>query len=245
MYYQKGHAIILLEQSKGDDILSLSGGQLAGGNTTTKRADEDYYATDPQAVLKIIKELTIETGIICTKSFEAILEPCVGEGHIVDGLQLFANYLWEQEFNQSKSNRIPMRGSNTITALDIVDRGYPNTIVTDFLKWQTDKKFGLIITNPPYYCAKDFIEKSMGLLEPDGTICMYLKLQFLEGKNRKYLFDKYPPKYIYVMRNRTPTWKNGNPVNPDTGKKWAETICFAWFVWQKNSKAEPIIRWLD
>ena len=227
--------------------MSLSGSQLAGGNTTTKRADEDYYATDPQAVFKIIKELTINTGVICTECFANILEPCVGEGHIIDGLQLFVDYLWKDTPDEEKVNvnYVPIKDSSYVTALDIVDRGYPNTIVTDFTTWQTDKKFGLIITNPPYSCAKEFIEKGIELLESDGVMCMYLKLQFLEGKSRKELFDKYPPKYIYVMRNRTPTWKNGNPVNPDTGKKWAETICFAWFIWQKDSKTEPIIRWLD
>lgn len=222
--------------------MSLSGGQLAGGNTATKRADEDYYATDPQAVYKIVEELTLKTRVVSWEHLKNVLEPCVGEGHIIDGLQLWVNNL-----NLFRKNRLKMnyKDTNFITALDIVDRGYPNTIVTDFLKWQTDKKFGLIITNPPYSCAKEFVEKGMGLLESDGIMCMYLKLQFLEGKNRRALFTKYPPKYIYVMRNRTPTWKNGNPVNPSTGKKWATTMCHAWFVWQKDSKTEPIVRWLD
>ena len=31
------------------------------------------------------------------------------------------------------------------------------------------------------------------------------------------------------------TWKNGLEKNPDTGKKWAETIAFAWFIWVKGS----------
>lgn len=221
--------------------MSLSGGQLAGGNTATKRADEDYYATDPEAVYKIVEELT-KANIISQHHLTNILEPCVGEGHIEEGLQLWINGF--NSFNRGKL-QFYYKETNFITALDIVDRGYPNTIITDFLKWQTNKRFGLIITNPPYSCAKEFVEKGMGLLESDGIMCMYLKLQFLEGKSRKELFDKYPPKYIYVMRNRTPTWKNGDPVNPDTGKKWATTMCHAWFVWQKDSKTEPIVRWLD
>lgn len=208
--------------------MSLSGGQLAGGNTTTKRADEDYYATDPQAVIKIMKRLS-DIGVIYNHRIESILEPCVGAGHIIEGLKPF----------------IPYGDTTRITAVDIVNRGYPNTIVADYAQWQTDKKFSFIISNPPYSCAKEFIYKSMELLDSYGVLLFYLKLQFLEGKGRKELFEKYPPEYIYVMRNRTPTWKNGSPVNPDTGKKWAETICFAWFVWEKNIKTEPVIRWLD
>ena len=66
----------------------------------------------------------------------------------------------------------------------------------------------------------------------------------LEGKARRNLFEKYPPKYIYVFRNRMATWNNGNEVDPNTGKRWATTMCHAWFIWEKGSKTEPIIRWL-
>lgn len=30
--------------------MSLSGGQLAGGNSTTEKAENDFYATDPRTV---------------------------------------------------------------------------------------------------------------------------------------------------------------------------------------------------
>lgn len=43
-------------------------------------------------------------------------------------------------------------------------------------------------------------------------------------------------------------WQRGRmdlKKNPDTGKKWAETICFAWFIWVKGSTTEPVIRWID
>jgi len=127
--------------------------------------------------------------------------------------------------------------------VDLVDRGYPNTIVTDFLKWDTDKRFDGIITNPPYSLAKEFVEKGMELLRDDGQMLMFLKIQFLEGLKRKELFEKYPPKYIYVFRNRMATWNNGKSLD-DNGKRWATTMCHAWFIWEKGSKTEPIIRWL-
>lgn len=78
----------------------------------------------------------------------------------------------------------------------------------------------------------------------NGQMAMFLKIQFLEGAKRKELFEKYPPKYIYVFRNRMATWNNGEPLDPN-GKRWATTMCHAWFVWEKGSTTEPIIRWLD
>lgn len=198
--------------------MSLQGGKIAGGNPETKRADLDYYATNPVAVEMLLNNHHFN-------SRQTILEPCVGGGHI-------ANYI-------SSIYR-----SSDITGIDLAYRGYKDTIVADYLTYETDKKYDLIITNPPFSQAQEFIEKSIDLINDSGSVAMFLKLNFLEGVKRKEFFEKHPPKYIYVFRKRMATWKNGNPINPETNKKWSETICFAWFIWEKNSKTEPIIRWL-
>ena len=198
--------------------MSLQGAKLAGGNPENGRVENDYYATNPKAVEMLLTNYTFDAA--------TILEPCVGGGHIANAINnFFAN-------------------QRVITGLDLVDRGYPNTIVQDFLTWETDRKFEGIITNPPFSLAQEFIEKGMELLTDDGQMAMFLKIQFLEGAKRKEFFEKYPPKYIYVFRNRMATWNNGNEVDPNTGKRWATTMCHAWFIWEKGSKTEPIIRWL-
>lgn len=205
----------------------LQGSKLAGGNPKNDRVDNDFYATDPKSVHKLLLKYGINGG--------NILEPCIGNGNIANAIKDFYNN----------------KGLN-ITGVDIVDRGYPNTIVHDYLTWETDKKFDCIITNPPYSLAKEFVAKSMTLLNdgydedgyPNGQLIMFLKIQFLEGAKRKELFEKYPPKYIYVFRNRMATWNNGEPLDPN-GKRWATTMCHAWFVWEKGSTTEPIVRWLD
>lgn len=203
--------------------MSLSGSKLAGGNPKSKRVDNDFYATNPQAVEMLLKNYDFN-GV-------SILEPCVGEGHIARAVDSF--------YTNKKD----------ITGVDLVDRGYPNTIVQNFLEWNTDKKFEGIITNPPYSLAKEFVEKGMTLLTDEtestvnGQMAMFLKIQFLEGIKRKELFEKYPPKYIYVFRKRMATWNNGQEFDSN-GKHWATTMCHAWFIWEKNSKTEPIVRWL-
>lgn len=198
--------------------MALQGAKLAGGNPANNRVENDFYATNPIAVEKLLLKHYFKGN--------TMLEPCVGQGHIAKTVYNFYN-------NNPK-----------ITALDIVDRGYPNTIVQNFLTWETDKKFEMIISNPPYSLGKEFIEKGMELLTEKGQMAMFLKIQFLEGVKRKELFEKYPPKYIYVFRNRMATWNNGEPLDPN-GKKWATTMCHAWFVWENGSTSEPIVRWLD
>ncbi len=194
----------------------MQGAKLVGGNPANGRTANDYYATNPEAVKMLISAHDFKG--------KHILEPCVGAGHI-------ANVLTD-EYN------------GEITAIDIVDRGYPNTIVTDFLKWKSNKLYDTIITNPPYSLANDFIYRCMELLEPDGQLAMFLKIQFLEGEKRKQLFKLYPPKYIYVFRKRMCVFSNGIELDPSTGKRWATTLCNAWYVWEKGNKSEPIIRWL-
>lgn len=209
---------------KGEILISLKGAKLAGGNPKDERVEYDFYATDPKAVEKLLRKYSINGN--------KILEPCVGNGNIADTVKKF------------------YKNETDIIGVDIVDRGYPNTIIQDFLSWQTDEKFEAIITNPPYSLAKEFVEKGMELLTDEtedtcnGQMAMFLKIQFLEGAKRKELFEKYPPKYIYVFRNRMATWNNGEPLDPN-GKRWATTMCHAWFVWEKGSTTEPIIRWLD
>ena len=130
----------------------LAGGKLAGGNPENGRVENDYYATNPKAVEMLLTNYTFDAA--------TILEPCVGGGHIANAINnFFAN-------------------QRVITGLDLVDRGYPNTIVQDFLTWETDRKFEGIITNPPFSLAQEFIEKGMELLTDDGQMAMFLKIQF-------------------------------------------------------------------
>lgn len=197
----------------------MQGAKIAGGNPATARVEHDYYATDPRAVWMLMERHPFD--------LTSWLEPCVGAGHIAETV---AEY------------RLP--GSQE-TALDLVYRGYPYTIEQDFLTWETDQRFTSIITNPPYSLAGEFVEKGMSLLAPHGQMAMFMKIQFLEGMKRKELFEKYPPKYIYVFRNRMATWNRGMPIDPATGKKWATTMCHAWFIWENGFQGEPVVRWLD
>lgn len=199
--------------------MSLSGNKLAGGNPKDNRIENDFYATDPKAVEMLLNDLPKNYF------YGNMLEPCVGQGHIANTMLKYNPDL-------------------KITAIDIVDRGYPNTIIADFLKLNPLCAYNCIVTNPPYSLATEFVEKGMEYLVTGGVMAMFLKLQFLEGQKRKRIFDKYPPKYIYVFRNRMATWNNGQPKDPKTGKKWATTMCHAWFVWEKDSTSEPIVRWL-
>jgi len=83
-----------------------------------------------------------------------------------------------------------------VISTDLVYRGYGWGGI-DFLK--PDEKYTApkqcdIITNPPYKYAKEFVEHALDIIADGYKVAMFLKLQFLEGKARKELFSKYPPR---------------------------------------------------
>ena len=65
--------------------------------------------------------------------------------------------------------------------------------VQDFLTCN-DKFDGDILTNPPFKLAEQFVEKSFELINEGNYAIFFLKVQFLESKRRKQMFEKYPLK---------------------------------------------------
>lgn len=125
-------------------------------------------------------------------------------------------------------------------ATDIVDRGYGESGV-DFLL-QTEQWNGDIVTNPPYKYAREFVEHALRLVRNGSLVCMFLKLTFLEGQGRRGFFERYPPSNVIVSVKRVQCAKNGDfDKYPLTGSAAA----YAWFIWQKGYKGEPILSWCN
>lgn len=155
----------------------------ASSHTEEERQKDDYYATDPTAIDKL---LTVE------KPYPIIWECACGEGHLSERLKKF-DYL--------------------VYSTDLIDRGYSSGGGFDFLQMTSLPKAVIncdILTNPPYKFAKEFVLKALELVKPGRKVFMFLKLTFLEGKARyDELFSKYPPKTLYVFSERISCIKNG------------------------------------
>ena len=186
--------------------------QLGASNHSLKdREVNDFYATDPNSLEIFLKALERDN----IKLHHNIWECACGQGHL-------SNVLINNNYNVYSS--------------DLINRGYGE--VKDFLK--CNNLFdGDILTNPPYKYAKDFVKHSLDLLEYGNYCIMFLKIQFLEGKDRRKLFDKFPPKYVYVNSARQLCAMNG-----EFEKYNATALCYCWFIWQKGYNGEPTIRWI-
>ena len=124
----------------------------------------------------------------------------------------------------------------SVVSTDLYDRGY-GTAGIDFFK-TTNLAAPVIVTNPPYKYAYEFVEHSM-VLGAD-KVAMFLKLTFLEGQKRRRLFDKYPPKTVAVFSKRIQVAINGDP---EMFTK-SSAACYAWFIWEKGYSGKPEVVWL-
>lgn len=189
----------------------------ATNHTDGNREKDDYYATDPIAIDKL---LTVEQPNHC------IWECACGGGHLSERLTELGYY---------------------VCSSDIVDRKYKRlTVIEDFLKAKTvpfHNPFD-IVTNPPYKYAKEFVLKALEMLSVGCKCYMFLKLTFLEGKARfKELFSKYRPKRVYVFPERVQCAKNAEFER--LKESGGSAVAYAWFVWQKGYTGKTVIDWIN
>lgn len=182
----------------------------ASNHCKEERQNEDYYATDPIAAEWLLKIEDIPKN-------KTIWECSSGEDHI-------ANVFIKNGYNVRTS--------------DIIKRT-ETTEQLDFLS-QNEKWNGNIITNPPYSKALEFVEKAMEIITEGNNVIMFLKLQFLEGKKRKELFKKYPPKTVWISSSRLKCAKNGNFEDMD-----GSSVAYAWYIWEKGYKGQTILKWFN
>lgn len=147
-----------------------------------------------------------------------IWEPCCGAGHISKVLE-------------SHGHRV--------RSTDLIYRGYGeggiNFLDPKIKEWPYD-----IVSNPPYKIAQEVVEKALEII-PDGQkVCMFLRVLFLEGQRRRALFDKYPPKTVWVTSKRIVCAKNGE-FDSNTGGAQA----YGWFCWTKGYKGDTVLKWFN
>ena len=157
-------------------------------------------------------------------------------------LEQFSTNIWECACGEGHLSKVFEKHGHTVKSTDLIERGYGEGGV-NFLNI-TDYVFdGDIITNPPYKYATDFIYKAIELI-PDGhKVAMFLKIQFLEGKSRKKLFQQYPPKTVYVSSSRLLCAKNADFVGMKAGG--GSAVAYAWYVWEKGYTGHTELKWFN
>lgn len=186
----------------------------ASNHSEGEREANDFYATDPNTLKIFLNALKCD-GV---ELQDTIIEPCCGMGHL---------------------SKVLEENGYQVYSYDLVDRGYGTPNVDFLTDYMLPIQNADLITNPPYKYAEQFVEHALDLMSNGCKCIMLLKIQFLEGQARKKLFEKYPPRYVYVNSARQTCYING-----DMSKKMSSASCYCWFVWEKGFTGEPTIRWI-
>lgn len=186
--------------------------------SSTNRSDArdthiaDYYVTPVKDIEIFLGELDKTITIDMDK---CTLDPCAGgdDNNSMSYPTALHNYY-----------KIPIENIKTI---DIREDSLADE-KCDYLETTLDYKSHVIITNPPFNRALEFIQKALNDVEDSGYVIMLLRLNFLETKTRKEFFDRYMPKWIFVHHKRLSFISGGG----------TDSVAYAHYVWQKGDYPE-------
>lgn len=176
-----------------------------------KRHIADYYVTPVKDIITFLGALDEEVSLdIWDKT---ILDPCAGgdPSHDMSYPKALREYY-----------AIP-DDWNGIKTIDIREDSLAE-IKCNYIETKLDYKPFLIISNPPFNQAMEFIKKALDDVEDGGYVAMLLRLNFLETKARKDFFDNYMPTWIFVHHKRMSFTDAGG----------TDSIAYCHMVWKKN-----------
>lgn len=91
---------------------------------------------------------------------------------------------------------------------------------------EPDCGYDVIIGNPPYSLALDFINKSLELLHPGGLLIFLLRTNFLESEKRFKWWQEHPLSGLYTLHKR-----------PSFTGRGTDATSYSWFVWERGGPA--------
>lgn len=134
--------------------------------------------------------------------------------------------IWEPSCgNGQLSQALIEKYNRNVFSSDIENYGYINqNELKDFFEYdKAPNNSEAIITNPPFYCIKDYIQHAKKLVR---YVYIFGKLTLLESHDRTPVLEDGTWKFVYPFRNRIPTMHRLGY----TGKKNSSAIAFAWYV---------------
>lgn len=191
-------------------------------NRKTGKDGLDYFPTPSSATEAFLRTFVEKVSPLTGR----VWEPACGEGHISEVLK--------------------QRGLSVVST-DIKNYGYgdgfcsfldgEHPVAKEVISGGVD----IIITNPPYNIAEEFIHRALEV--SNRWVMMLARLQFLESIGRyERLWTKTPPHACFLYAKRVHMVAGRLPNKSDGGS----SLAFCWLTWDKWAKDE-ITRffWID
>jgi len=151
--------------------------------------------------------------------------------------------VWECAAGAGAILTVLERNAFDVIGTDLEDRGHPeiksgvNFLEQTELPEMDGVKANIIITNPPYSKAEEFIRHALLLTKPSkGSVMMFLRNEYDMAKTRRDLFEKAPFAQKIVHPPGRPRWIKGTKGSP--------RHCYAWYIWDWRHSGPAIITYV-
>ena len=181
--------------------------EMSSTNRGTKRNENDYYTTQVSSIVDFIDAFNQVENVF--QEDISILDPSAG-GDVTNTMSY-----------PMALNHMGISLSN-LTTIDIREDSLAE-IKGNFLELDQGE-YDVVITNPPFHLAKEFVQHGLKHTKENGFVIMLLRLNFFETKSRKPFFEKQMPKYAFVHHKRMSF----------TGDGKTDSVAYMHCVWQKG-----------
>lgn len=177
------------------------------------RNPNDYYATPTWVIKQFLEAWQAVDNFTLSERFDKVLDPCSGGDSnnlapypaVLESIGLIEKQLLTYDVREDAQADVQC----------------------DYLNHTVMQEQDLIISNPPFSLALEFIKKALQDTSESGCVVMLLRANFLGSQKRDAFFKKHPPTHVFYHAKRI-SFSNGGTDSTD----------YAHFVWDK-SKPEP------
>lgn len=176
------------------------------------RIENDVYET-PEPLADIIVQRFVDlVDLNAINTPPMVLEPGCGSGSFIKAIRKY--------YPESYIEALDIRPECEESAKKV---GANNFYCGDYKTFLPYSGFDVIIGNPPYSMADEFISKSLELLNDNGYIAFLLRLNYLGGRKRFAFYNEHPLENLIPISGR-----------PSFTKGATDSCEYGVFVWRKT-----------
>jgi len=140
-------------------------------------------------------------------------------------VESFEGKVWEPCCGQGHISKVLLSHGMDVYSSDLENHGYGEIDINFLTTW---KHVDSIITNPPWpFDGAPWLLFPSHAIHLARKVAMLMPMFFLDHAQRRSFIAKNPPKAIYAFLPNV----------------WGIHVV-AWWVWERDSKQETVIRWL-
>ena len=146
--------------------------------------------------------------------------------------------IWEPACGRGAIANVLRAHGHRVVCSDLIDYGADSSAVygLDFLKTtELPADVACILTNAPFKLINKFIDHALQLCP---NVIMLARLALLELERRSSVLEGRGLRRIFIFRKRLPMMHRDGWA----GRKANSGMAFAWFVWERGYRGQPIVQ---